>query len=127
MAEIQKQITTRIGPHDYEVVLENATGWDGRGSDGRINHRTLKVHLLVECLEAACVFETAWHEHFHGVLELAGFGDHSEQMVQALGAGIVQVLRDNPWMGSLEAFKEHLGLEDEGHPRGGARTGADDE
>lgn len=37
-----------------------------------------------------------WHEIVHGILVHAGHNAHDEQLVCALGYGLMQVVRDNP-------------------------------
>ena len=39
---------------------------------------------------------TLWHETLHGILEHDGHSGHDENLIIALGFGIVQVIRDNP-------------------------------
>lgn len=36
------------------------------------------------------------HEAVHAILHQAGFGDHPESMVVALGYGLIALMRDNP-------------------------------
>lgn len=37
-----------------------------------------------------------WHEVLHGLLDQAGVEDHPEDVVRALGYGLVRLIRDNP-------------------------------
>lgn len=39
---------------------------------------------------------TVWHEAMHGILDNAGFTEHPEAAIIALGFGLVQLIRDNP-------------------------------
>jgi hypothetical protein len=39
---------------------------------------------------------TLWHECLHGILQNAGQHEQPEPLIEALSAGLVQLIRDNP-------------------------------
>lgn len=89
--------TLRIGGVDFSVaeiedLREGNTGLNGHI---RFNLSTIEVEATLGEQQKRTVI---WHEVIHGILEHAGFDEHEERMVCALGYGIVQVLKDNEWL-----------------------------
>lgn len=86
----------RIGGIDF-TVKEVADLKDGnQGLNGWIRYNESEIHVE-EKLGPQMKRATVWHEVFHGVLEQAAV-KHNEQLIEVLAYGIVQVLRDNPWL-----------------------------
>ena len=70
---------------------------DGKisGLNGQILYHNAKIQLESEN-SLAVQQATACHEIVHAILEQAGYDDHNEGMVRALGYGLAQVIKDNP-------------------------------
>jgi hypothetical protein len=85
----------KIGAVDYQVVeVENLV--DGvTVLNGHIlyNESVIKLEQNMSVQQKDV---TLWHEIIHGILTHAGFSNHNEKMVEALGYGVLMVLRDNP-------------------------------
>ena len=56
---------------------------------------------------------TLWYEALHGILNQAGQDDHSEEIIIALGYGIVRLIRDNPELVKLTVGEPET---DKGNP-----------
>jgi len=54
---------------------------------------------------------TLVHEALHGILNTAGQNDHPEEMIIALGYGIVQLLRDNPALVKAIVGEKYISIE----------------
>lgn len=90
--------TLRIGGIDFSVEeVENLRdGSTGLNGWIRINDCQIRIEAG---LSPQMKLTVLWHEAVHGLLEQSGFnGDHDERLVRALGYGIVQALRDNPYL-----------------------------
>lgn len=89
--------SVRIGGAEYTVheVRDLCSG--KTDLNGWIKYNESEIHIE-EGMGDQMKRATLWHEVVHGILEHAGHSDHSEEQVIALGYGIVQVLRDNPWL-----------------------------
>lgn len=91
-------------PCEVEVVA-----FDGNESDryGDCDMGAMKIRLSAD-LSGSRSAEVLWHEILHLLLFLLGVDNclkHNteEIVVQALAAGVCQVLRDNPGLFELEA------------------------
>jgi hypothetical protein len=89
-----------IGPVTYDVretpELKAATqDSDAAPMFGVIRWASGLIEIEAEQMHDRKVV-TLWHEIVHGILENAGLDDQPEQVVFALGFGLVQLIRDNP-------------------------------
>jgi len=85
-----------VGGIDYRVEivpdLARNDGADGEikygpsliRMDSGLDHQSLLVGLL--------------HEAIHAILTQAGYTDHDEHCIGAISYGLLQILRDNPWL-----------------------------
>lgn len=89
--------TIRVGGIDYTVVervdLRDGETW----LNGHIVYNDLEIRLE-EQLSPHKKWVVAWHEVLHGLLEHAAMDEHDEKLIVALGYGVTQALRDNPWL-----------------------------
>lgn len=95
--------TIRIGGFDYDIVVKDElrNDQDVRLS-GNIDCEALEIRVSSEITERFKPL-VIWHEVIHGILQHAGISEHSEQHVELLAYGIMQVLRDNEYLrGSWE-------------------------
>jgi hypothetical protein len=90
--------TIRIGGFDYDIVITDGlrSERDERLS-GQIACEDLEVRVSADISDRFRPL-VLWHEIIHGILQHAGISDHNEQQIEALAYGIMQVLRDNPWL-----------------------------
>lgn len=89
----------KIGGVDYTVEQVDGLRDGNESLNGWIQYNECKI-LVDAGLSPQRQRIVIWHEVVHGLLEHAGIEeDRSEHMVVALGYGIVQALRDNPWLG----------------------------
>jgi len=89
--------SVRIGGTDYAVIEVKGLRDGSTDLNGHILYNESEIRVEAE-MTAHNKWVTVWHEVIHGILEHAGHGHHEETMVIALGYGISQVLRDNPWL-----------------------------
>lgn len=89
--------TIRIGGTDYAVLVEKDLRDGNTGLNGHIVYNDCEIRIEKE-MTPHVQWVTAWHEVLHGLLQHAGYGDHDERMIEALGYGVAQALRDNPWL-----------------------------
>lgn len=101
----------KIGGTVYPVIDKEDLHDNHKELYGWIKFNTMEI-LIDTDLGPQARYTVLWHEIVHGVLQHAGIEDHNEQMVCALGYGIVQVLRDNP---ELLALLKTLDSPEEGH------------
>lgn len=89
--------TIRVGGIDYTVIerkdLRDGDTW----LNGHIVYNECEIRVEEE-LALPKKWIVVWHEVLHGLLEHAGMSDHSETIIIALGYGVAQALRDNPWL-----------------------------
>lgn len=90
----------RIGAIDYKVTEREDLHYvndDGKkcALHGDIRWGAAEIRVATEQNEQVKI-ATLWHEAVHGILNNAGIDDHPEQIVMALGYGLVQLVRDNP-------------------------------
>lgn len=95
MANLPESI--RIGGAEYSVseVKDLRSGDTGLNGWIKFNKSEILVEAEMSDQQKRAI---VWHEVVHGILEHAGHSDHKEEQICALGYGIVQVLRDNPWL-----------------------------
>lgn len=95
-----------IGPLIY--TIEDVPNLLGTGKDGNLVQFFGLVDFgdqvikLEENVSPERQYITLWHEIVHVILEQAG-QDIPESAVEALGYGIAQVIKENPWMGIYAA------------------------
>jgi len=87
----------RIGGVDYAVSEVEGLRDGDQSLNGWIVFNKHEIQIE-KTLSPAKKWIVAWHEVVHGLLEQSGQVDHDEKTVIALGYGITQVLRDNPWL-----------------------------
>jgi Zn-dependent peptidase ImmA (M78 family) len=70
-----------------------------RGACGTCNYEQARIRINAR-LDPQLKRVTLWHEIIHALLFNAGVytAEHNEQQIDALAHGIIQVLRDNPWL-----------------------------
>lgn len=91
--------SVKIGAMTYKVELvpdlHIGEGDERKDLHGQIWQDKQQIDVnadQTEVMQAASVL----HESMHGILNHAGHEDHSEQMIIALGFGLVDFIRDNP-------------------------------
>lgn len=87
----------RIGGTDYKIVEEKDLHDGGTWLNGHIIYNHPQIRIESE-MDEYIKWVTVWHEVLHGILQHAGQGDHDEKMIEALGYGVTQVLRDNEYL-----------------------------
>ena len=93
--------SVRIGSTDYQIVIVDDLRDEGEKIDGQYNHTSSEIRLDAD-LGTQAERATLWHEILHGILVHAGYhGDHSEGEIAAIAYGVMQTLRDNPWLAQL--------------------------
>lgn len=89
----------KIGPITYQVQevkdLHTHEGDTRKYLHGEIKWADATIRVEIDQADDRKVV-TLWHEAIHGILENAGQDDHPENLVIALGFGVVQLMRDNP-------------------------------
>ena len=89
----------RIGPVDFDIEYHKTlvSGDNSTKLDGEILHQisTIRLEMGTSPQFRRMIL---WHEIVHAILTQAGYHDHDEQMMEVLASGIMQVLRDNPWL-----------------------------
>ena len=88
----------RIGAIDFKVAEVDSLWTVADGENIKVNG-VLYSHLalieidegLPDVIKQVCL----WHEAIHEILNQAGIIEHDENIVEALGYGIVALLRDN--------------------------------
>lgn len=98
----------KIGPLNYKVREVN----DLHDTDDSGKKRWLHGHILYSetAIEVAADQSddrkicTLWHEAVHGILDNAGHTNHPEDLVIALGFGLVDLIRNNPQLVNLTQY-----------------------
>jgi hypothetical protein len=86
----------QIGPITYSVVeVPELAGAGPSSLCGDIDTQKCRIRINADMADAIKRV-TLWHEIVHGILFAAGIMEHDEQVIDAIGHGLVQVLRDNP-------------------------------
>ena len=113
----------KIGPIDYKVTEKDDLHFvndDGKkcALHGDICWGEAEIRIATDQDNQVKV-ATLWHEAVHGILNNAGIDNHPENIVMALGYGLVQLIRDNPELIALTRWEfapPKLGLNlDNGH------------
>lgn len=91
----------RINGYDYRV--REKKGLPGADIGRCTNH--LRDIQLEKKMPEATKFSVLWHEAIHAVLLNAGNKDHAEELIEQLEAGVVQLLRDNPYLRGEHLFE----------------------
>jgi len=97
----------RVGFQDFPLVfVDSLSDFDGRLLLGNIDLNDPKISV-VNTVRGKVAAMVLWHEAIHGVLNYSGLATlldekTEEAIVEAVSNGIIQILRDNPWMGSLK-------------------------
>jgi hypothetical protein len=90
----------RIGPFDYEVKLQSGLFDGGQRLSGHCKYSTSEI--VIDADEGPqAQHATLWHEIVHAIINNADGSKHDEALVNTLGHGIMQVLRDNPELKEL--------------------------
>jgi len=87
----------RVGGVDFTVVERRDLRDGNTGLNGHILYNDCEIRIEQE-MTPHKKWITVWHEVLHGLLEQAGMDDHEEKIIVALGYGVTQALRDNPWL-----------------------------
>jgi len=98
----------RVGPVDYEVVLEplSEISHRGRSCTGYVSFDGLKIVMATKNPPAR-LFGIMWHEVVHAIDDLLHVG-LEEKQVDQLGYGIMMVLRDNPALRSMPEWEKEV-------------------
>jgi len=99
-------MTLDLGPFTFEVESRPGLSSDGQLLNGLIEHNQCKIAINPDSNEQV-KYVTVWHEIIHAIL---AFGPHkvSEGTIETLSLGVVEALRRNPFMSSMEAFLEEF-------------------
>jgi len=91
--------TLRIGGFVFAVKQEKNLTADFGGQttryNGIIRYEDCEIEIAADRPEPVKA-ATLWHEALHGILEQAGIVDQPENIITALGYGVVALFRDNP-------------------------------
>lgn len=92
--------TIKIGPVTYKVlVIDDLHKIDDEGRKvwlhGHILQADAEIRVANDQADDVKVI-TVWHEVIHGILYNAGQKEHPEGLIEAISAGLVQLIRDNP-------------------------------
>lgn len=92
----------KIGPLVYQVVQMGNDHMIGQNSEGKaislegqITYHNLMIRVNSDSDQQVRIVGL-WHEALHGILHHAGQGGGPEDVIEALGYGIVALIRDNP-------------------------------
>jgi hypothetical protein len=89
----------KIGAITYDIVEEKGltNGDKDAKLDGHIRYSECQI-----CVEAGLAGQAKrqviWHEVIHGILTHAGIRKHDEALVDALAYGLMDLLKNNPWL-----------------------------
>lgn len=86
---IKKTKTIKIGALNFKIEEVNDPPFEAQ-----IDHRNCRIRLN-DSMGSQMREVSLWHEVVHSILAQAGFHEHDEAMVEALGFGIVGALKDN--------------------------------
>lgn len=96
----------KIGAINYSVVLvEDLEDGEGNRLDGNIVYGLCQIRLDSKLSEQAQL-QVAWHEAIHAILSHAGINRHNDNLIDALAYGVMDVIRNNPWMAQPVEDKE---------------------
>lgn len=98
----------RVGIYDLEIVEVHGLADDNRlPEDGKLD-LDKSVIFLNDDLGGVSRKETLWHEVFHAIFIQSGWKKLDEDtppeevMMELLAHGVMQVLKDNPYMRVIE-------------------------
>ncbi len=95
-------LTVRIGVLDYQIrVVDQLRASDDCKLYGEIDFAAGTIRLDA-AMRPAFRAVVLWHEIVHGIIEMSGLAQ-SEETANAIAHGVLQVLRDNPWLAPLTA------------------------
>lgn len=100
--------TIRIHDFDYELVFSPRLQDEvGEPCTGLHDYTRTRIEIEQDA-SPAVRHQAVWHEILHAVLVAAGIEEkkHKEDVIDAAAHGIVQVLRDNPWLITPETLAE---------------------
>ena len=83
-----------ISGHTFEVVYGTPPETEGEIILGTMNPKDLEI-LIREDMPESQREETILHEVVHTILQFTGHGDTEEGVVEALGNGLYNFLKDN--------------------------------
>jgi len=89
-----------IGGITYRIAeIERLLADDGRRKlSGNIRYDECEIRIEAG-MDVQSTRQIIWHEVLHGILTQAGHCDAiKEQIIDALAYGIVDVLKQNPWL-----------------------------
>lgn len=87
----------RIGAHDLGVRIIPDWAPDGNTTDGKYSSGELLIRFSEAPVAKSAAVETAIHEICHALLARLELKEKKEELIcLAIGAGMTQVLRDNP-------------------------------
>ena len=88
--------TLKIGALTYTVEPEkNLHSAEGHSLYGQIFYTDCKILIDEKYVDSQRLPFSLWHEVIHGILEQAGMADVKEKIVEVLGYGVVDALRNN--------------------------------
>lgn len=96
----------RIGPIDFTVKTVDDLHDNHVKLDGHIRYASTSI-LLESALNPQAILLTLWHEITHGILVQSGHAAGiKDPVIDALAYGIIDVLRNNPWLRDPETNSE---------------------
>lgn len=115
--------TVKIGSTKVEIALLPALREGGDDCLGLWKYNDARIELL-ETMHPQRTYDVLWHEMVHALLHHAGYETetHNEQMVDVIGHGVAQILRDNPWMGDYSEALKRLGKTGSHKPKAAAKA-----
>lgn len=87
----------KIGPQVFEIIVKPDLRRGDEGLDGWIQYHNSTISLDAR-LEEFAYKQVIWHEIVHGILNNAGIKTVTEETVDALSYGILDVIQSNPWL-----------------------------
>lgn len=92
----------KIGSSIYNVILtKDKLEVDGNECFGYIDYNFHKIFLNEEIQDRQGLEQTFLHEILHGIFNEIGLQDKSEDEVDRISIGLLQVIRDNPYLFSI--------------------------
>jgi hypothetical protein len=86
----------KIGAHTYTINQMDALWGSENNRHGECNPDKLEINICIGPVYSI-IYETLLHEIMHAIYAPAlESGDSEERIVNAMGAGLAQVLTDNP-------------------------------
>lgn len=94
--------SVRIGGFDYRVKQSGKV--DPNANIGSVVYHKRRI-IIDKKLSDEVKFEVLWHECIHVFFNQVGRAEEEEGLVQQLGFGISQILRDNPYLRGEHLFR----------------------